>query len=253
MLCIGLDSDRELLPQSLSGTNKQFEFNKAIIDATVQTVCAYKLNSAFYEAQGAFGIEQLKMTCEYLQKSFPFIPIILDAKRGDIGSTNKGYASFAFDYLEVDAITLNPYLGRQANQLFLDYKDKGLIFLARTSNPGAEEFQHLIVEGEPLYMKIAKAVMTLWNDNNNCLLVVGATAQEELQQIREQLKEATFLVPGIGKQGGDLKETLINGKNSKGTGLIISSSRSIIFASTDKDFAQKAAYEAEKLRSEMNT
>jgi len=259
LVCVGLDSDLSRLPPIIfRGSARQakfpqFEFNKAIIDATYDLVCAYKPNSAFYEAQGEKGIVELKITCDYLRKKYPEIPIILDAKRADIGNTNEGYVKFSFDYLGVDAITIHPYLGREAIEPFLQRKDKGIIILCRTSNPGAGELQDLIVNKRPLYKLVAQKVAKNWNKNKNCLLVVGATYPKELKEVRKIVgNEMTFLVPGVGAQGGDLKNTLKYGLNSKKRGLIINSSRGIIFASKEKDFAQRAREEAKKLKNLIN-
>lgn len=253
-MCVGLDSDWEKLPEIVKKEEyPQFAFNKAIIDATHDLVSAYKPNSAFYEYLGSEGVRQLKLTCDYVNETYPEIPIVLDAKRADIGSTNKGYVSYAFDYLRVDAITLHPYLGKEALQPFFDRKDKGLIILCRTSNPGAGEFQDLETVGEPLYIKVAKQVVTEWNTNRNCLMVIGATYPKELAVVRKIAGEMTFLVPGIGAQGGDIEKTVKAGLNSKKAGMIINSSRGIIFASSGSDFAEKARKETEKLRKRINT
>lgn len=221
LLCVGLDSD------------KGFAFNKKIIDETYDLVCAYKPNSAFYEARGAAGITELKKTCDYLRKNYPDIVIILDAKRADIGNTNNGYVSFAYDYLGADAMTLHPYLGREAMQPFLDRKEKGSIILCRTSNPGAGEFQ------DDLYQKVATHVAKFWNTNNNCALVVGATYPRELQIVRRIVKDMPLLIPGIGAQGGDVEKTVRAGIDSHGTGAIINASRSIIFAKNPRQEAQQ--------------
>lgn len=210
-----------------------FAFDKKIIDATHDLVCAYKPNSAFYEANGAQGLVELKKTCDYLRKTYPDIVLILDAKRADIGNTNQGYVSFAYDYLGADAITLNPYLGREALQPFLDRKEKGSIILCRTSNPGAGEFQ------DELYKKVAEHVARSWNKNDNCALVVGATYPGELKIVRRIVGDMPILVPGIGAQGGDLTKTLAAGRDSHGTGMIISVSRSIIFADNPRKEAEK--------------
>lgn len=217
-------------------------FNKAIIDATCDLVCAYKPNSAFYEARGVEGITELKKTCDYLRKTYPEIPIILDAKRGDIGNTNEGYVTYAFDYLGADAITLHPYLGREALQPFLDRKDKGCIILCKTSNPGAGEFQDVGL----LYQRVAKNVVKTWNSNGNCMVVVGATYPKDLAIIRRIVGNMTILVPGIGSQGGDIEKTVKAGMDSKGKGLIISSSRFIIFA-------RDPAVKTQILRDQINT
>lgn len=253
LVCVGLDSDIGKIPEHLRGQkNPVFAFNKAIIDATHDLVCAYKPNSAFYEGLGEEGIKELQMTCDYIRGTYPEIVLILDAKRGDIGNTNAGYVRFAFDTLGVDAITLHAYLGQEAMKPFLERMDKACIFLCRTSNPGAGEFQDLVVDGEPLYLRVARNIATKWNANKNCMLVVGATYPEELAKVRAIAGDMTFLVPGVGAQGGDVEKIVKAGKNSKGAGMIINSSRGIIFASDGEDFAQAARRETEKLRNEIN-
>lgn len=253
LVCVGLDSDIGKLPiQFKNDPTPQFSFNKAIINATADLVCAFKPNSAFYEARGARGIEELKMTCDYIHETYPEIFIIIDAKRADIGNTNNGYAEFIFDYLGADAVTLHPYLGREAIEPFLQRRDKAAIILCRTSNPGGGEFQDLIVNGEPLYAAVAKKVTSGWNTNNNCLLVVGATYPKELETVRAIAPEMTFLVPGIGAQGGDVEKTVRAGLNAQKTGLIINSSRGIIFASHGPDFAERARLETAALRQAIN-
>jgi orotidine-5'-phosphate decarboxylase len=255
LLCIGLDSDLAKLPLHLQSSEQaQLEFNTAIIDATADLVCAYKPNSAFYEAAGARGLEQLQRTCQYLRGNHPNIPIILDAKRADIGNTNNGYVKFAFEYLHADAITVHPYLGGEALQPFLDCKDKGIIIMCRNSNPGAGEFQDLTVDGEPLYRRVATSVHKRWNQNANCLLVVGATRPVELAEIRQLVGDNMwFLVPGIGAQGGDIEATLQAGLTKARDGLIINSARSIIFASSGEDFADAARTETQTLRDTINS
>lgn len=253
LLCVGLDSDSEKIPDFLQKTKTpQYTFNIAIIETTHPYVCAYKINTAFYEARGTEGIRELKMTCDVLKKKYQGIPIILDAKRGDIGNTNDGYARFAFDYLGSDAITLHPYVGHEALKPFLERADKGCIILCRTSNPGAGEFQDKETGGKPLYEVIAEKVVRDWNANGNCMLVVGATYPEELKHIRAIAPDMTFLVPGIGTQGGDVEKVLKAGLNTTKTGLIINSSRGIIFASSGADFDQKAGMEAHTLRDAIN-
>ncbi len=254
LLCVGLDPDITKLPESLRGSGTPyFSFNKAIMDATADLVCAFKPNSAFYEARGAGGIEELKQTCMYIQQRYPEIPIILDFKRGDIGNTNNNYADFAFDYLGVDAVTIQPYQGREAVQSFLDYKDKGIIVLCRTSNSGAGEFQDLSVDGRKLYLTVAENVAKNWNTNDNCLLVVGATVPEELAEIRALVgDDMVFLVPGVGAQGGDVEATVNAGKNTSGTGMIINSSRAILYADGSESFAEVARQMATETRDEIN-
>lgn len=253
LVCVGLDSDVGKLPKHLRGqTNPVFAFNKAIVDATHDLVCAYKPNSAFYEGLGEQGLQELQMTCDYIRQTYPEIVLILDAKRADIGSTNEGYVKYAFDWLGADAITLHPYLGKEALKPFLDRKDKGCIILCRTSNPGAGEFQDLVVDGEPLYLRVARNIAIKWNLNKNCMLVVGATYPEELAKVREIAPDMTFLVPGIGAQGGDVEKTVKAGLNAKKSGMIINSSRGIIFVSNGSDFAEKAREESSRLRELIN-
>ncbi len=255
LLCIGLDSDIDRIPQHLKSDQYfQFAFNKAIVDATHDIVCAYKPNSAFYEAQGDQGLRVLARTVRYIKDNYPDVPIILDAKRGDIGSTNRGYVQAAFDELGVDAITVHPLLGREAMRPFIDQGDKGIIVLVRTSNPGAGEFQDLLVgrEQEPLYRVIARNVAELWNQNGNCAVVVGATYPRELADVRAIVGDMPILIPGIGAQGGEVGATVTAGKDSRNMGMIINSSRNIIFASNDDGFAQAARVAAEQLRGEIN-
>ncbi len=248
-MCIGLDPDIAKLPSGVD----QLTFNKAIIDATHDVVACYKPNSAFYEAIGAEGIQNLKSTCDYIHENYPEIPIILDAKRADIGNTNKGYIEYAYDYLGTDAVTLHPYMGKESIQPFLDRADKVSVILCRTSNVGAGEFQDLIVDGVPLYKKVASNVANNWNENNNCMLVVGATYPDEMQKIRSIIgDDMWFLIPGVGAQGGDVEQTVKSGINSKGHGMVISSSRGIIFASSGDDYAKVAREKAIELRDEIN-
>ena len=253
LVCVGLDSELSKIPAHLQNDQyPQFAFNKAIIEATHDLICAYKPNTAFYEARGEQGILELKMTCDYLKEYHPEIVVILDAKRADIGNTNNGYIKFAFDYLQADAITLHPYLGKEALQSFLDHQEKGCIILCRTSNSGSGEFQNLEIENLKLYQIIAEKVSKDWNTNNNCLLVVGATYPEELKIIRQIDPNMFFLVPGIGAQGGDIEKTLQAGLNNNKSGLIINSSRGIIFADNTSDFATAARMETDKLKNEIN-
>jgi len=252
LLCVGLDADIKKIPERFQGLEfPQFEFNKWIIEETNEFTSAYKPNSAFYEACGDKGIRELKMTIDYLEEFYPDIFTILDAKRGDIGNTNNGYVEFVYDWLGFDAVTLYPYLGQEAVQPFLDRSDKASIFLCRTSNPGAKDFQNLptqIVQSRtlnnlnkemPLWQVVAEKIANEWNKNNNCMLVVGATYPEEMKKIREVAGDMTFLVPGIGAQGGSIEEVMKAGRNSEGLGLIINSSRGIIFSENPKEEARK--------------
>ncbi len=253
LVCVGLDSNFNKLPKFLlENRYPQFAFNKAIIDATHDLVACYKPNSAFYEVQGEYGILQLKMTCDYLKEKYPKIPIILDVKRADIGESNDRYDKFTFEYLGADAITLHPYLGHEALEPFLKRADKGCYILCRTSNPGAGEFQDLMVNGKPLYQVVAKRVATVWNKNHNCGLVVGATYAHEIKTVRKIAPNVLLLIPGVGAQGGDLEKSVQYAMDKTGEGFVINASRSIIFASSGEDFAQKARLEAEKLRESIN-
>lgn len=224
LLCVGLDSEYEKLPhfaKASRGEGLQFTFNKWIIDQTFEHVAAYKANIAFYEARGDEGLRELKMTMDYLRAEHPDIFTICDAKRGDIGNTNNGYIAEILDWLGFDAMTLHPYMGKESLQPFLDRKDKFFFVLCRTSNPGAGEFQ------DEMYMKVAEHVKG-WGDN--CGLVVGATYPEEMKRIREVAGDMTFLVPGIGAQGGSVEEIMKAG----GEHLVIHSARGIIFSDDPK-------------------
>ncbi|OGI82670.1 orotidine 5'-phosphate decarboxylase [Candidatus Nomurabacteria bacterium RIFCSPLOWO2_02_FULL_44_12] len=253
LLCVGLDSDFEKISEKFKQNHTpQFEFNKWIIEQTHEYAAAFKLNIAFYEARGDQGIRELKMTMEYLQKNHPKIFTICDAKRADIGNTNEGYVISLFDWLGFDAVTVNPYLGQEAVQPFLDRKDKGSIILCRTSNPGAGELQDQLVDlagrQVSLWEVIAERVSKIWNKNNNCMLVVGATYPEEMKKIREITGGMTFLVPGVGAQGGSVEAIVKAGLNSAGLGLIINSSRGIIFSADPKAEAQKLCEEIRKYK-----
>ncbi len=231
MLCVGLDSNIERLPARFQqNTHPQFAFNQWIIQQTHEWVCAYKPNTAFYEARGAAGWQDLHLTMDYLHTHHPGIVTICDAKRGDIGSTNMGYATAIFDELGFDAITLHPYLGRQALMPFLERTEKGCIILCRTSNPASDELQGLDVGGRPLWQHVAATVREQWNTNRNCLLVIGATYPQDLRVAREIAPEMPFLVPGVGAQGGDAATVVRAGADAHGRGLIVNASRGVIFA-----------------------
>ena len=249
LVCVGLDSEIDKIPEKIrNGEHPQTTFNKGIIEATADLVCAYKLNTAFYEQRGKGGVEAEKMTCDYLREKYPEIPIIIDAKRGDIGNTSEAYTKYVFEYLRGDAVTLHPYLGCEANQPFLNFKDKGVFILCRTSNPGAGEFQDLEINGEKIWEIVAENVAKKWNKKNNCFLVAGATYPEELAQIRKIVGDMTLLVPGIGAQGGDVEKTVKAGLNSKKAGMIINSSRGIIFSANPRAESQKLRDEINKYR-----
>jgi orotidine-5'-phosphate decarboxylase len=251
LVCVGLDPDLNKIPAPLREKDAPlFEFNKAIVDSTADLVCAFKPQIAYYAA--AEAEDELEMTIEYIHENHPGIPVILDAKRGDIGATASMYAKEAFHRYNADAVTVNPYMGFDTLEPFLKRKEKGIIVLCRTSNPGAKDIQDLEMNGKRLYQIIADMAASKWNYNSNILLVVGATYPEELNEIRSIVGDMPFLVPGIGAQGGDVQRAVTNGKNSKGTGMIINSSRGIIYASNGGDFADAARSAAKQLRDEIN-
>lgn len=260
LLCVGLDLELEQLPTAHDANGAAvdvetalFSFNTAIIDATADLVCAYKPNVAFYERHGAAGWNALARTIAYIHSRFPAVPVLLDAKRGDMGNTAQAYADAIFDTLDADAVTLHPYLGSDALRPFLSRADCGCFILAHTSNPGASEFQDLTLRTadgieEPLYLAVARRVAERWNGYGNCGLVVGATYPEQLAAVRQVVGDLPLLIPGIGAQGGDLAAVVNAGLDSQGAGLLISASRSIIYASNSADFAEAARREAERLR-----
>jgi orotidine-5'-phosphate decarboxylase len=251
LLCVGLDPDPARLPKHLvDSKHPMFEFGRAIVDATVDLVCAFKPQIAYYAA--ARAEDQLEMTIAHIRRHHPGIPVILDAKRGDIGSTAEMYAREAFERYQADAVTVNPYLGFDALAPFLAHADKGVIVLCRTSNPGAREVQDLESKGRKLYQIIAEKAARDWNTKGNVLLVVGATYPEELAQIRAIVGDMPVLVPGVGAQGGDVAAVVANGATADGTGLIISTSRAVLYAGGGMDYAQAARSAAQKLRDEIN-
>jgi len=257
-LCVGLDSELHRVATTLAnGINAgyaepQLAFNRTIVDATCDIAGAYKPNAAFYEARGAQGMEELAATIRYINEVAPAVPVILDAKRADIGSTNEGYVEFAFEYLRADALTVHPYLGHEAMLPLLSQRTKGIFVLARTSNPGAGEFQDRLVSHDakgptPLYLAIAEAVAQAWNVYRNCGLVVGATYPDEIRSIRAAVPDLPFLIPGVGTQGGDLEASVRYGMTAEGSGVFINVSRGIIFASSDDQFGENARSEAIRL------
>lgn len=255
-LCVGLDSDYRKIPeelQKLPVTEALFQFNRAIIEATADHCCAYKPNSAFYEGYGLAGLEALIRTNEFIRENYPEHLLILDAKRADIGNTNLGYVKAAYDVFQAHAITVHPYLGREALLPFLEDRDHGVFVLCHTSNPGAAELQGLKIDGTDLYKIVATKVSQEWDQNRNCGLVLGATYPEQLAEVRKLAEELPFLIPGIGAQGGELEQTVINGLNHKGHGIIINASRSIIYASSGHDYAQAAEREAALLNEAIQT
>ncbi|MCI2082583.1 MAG: orotidine-5'-phosphate decarboxylase [Bacteroidales bacterium] len=257
-LCVGLDTDPGLIPSLLQkDTNPIFSFNMEIVDATAPYCIAYKLNTAFYEAEGTRGMEQMLMTVKYIRKKYPSMLIIADAKRGDIGNTAIHYAKAFFETYGFDAVTLSPYMGRDSIFPFLGYEDKWSIVLALTSNNSAEDFEMEQIDGkedvpaEPLYSNVIRKVMN-WGTKDNTMFVVGATRPEKIAEIRKYCPDHFLLVPGIGAQGGSLSNVAKAGMN-KNCGLIANSSRSIIYASHGEDFASAAATSASRVAAEMAT
>jgi orotidine-5'-phosphate decarboxylase len=250
-VCVGLDPEIERFPAHLRDRpDAILAFNRAIIDATADLVCAYKPQIAHYAAVGAE--DQLLDTLRYIRERAPGVPVILDSKRGDIGSTAEKYAREAFERYGADAVTVNPYLGRDSVEPFLEYGDKGIVILCRTSNAGAREFQDLVVDGRKLYQVVAEKVAQEWNTRDNCLLVVGATYPEELADIRARTGEMTFLVPGVGAQGGDVRRAVQAGRTAADDGLVINSSRGILYAGQGDDFAAAARRATLELRDAIN-
>ncbi|MCC6954008.1 MAG: orotidine-5'-phosphate decarboxylase [Deltaproteobacteria bacterium] len=252
LVCVGLDSDPTKLPAHLrEKPDSILTFNKAIVDATKDVVCCYKPNAAFYSSSGAE--EQLAETISYIHSVAPDVLVILDSKRGDIANTAEMYAAESFERYNADAVTLSPYLGFETLDPYLKHEGRGSIVLCRTSNPGAKHLQDLLVDGKPLYLHVAERAKTSLNAKHNVALVVGATSPAELGVIREVVgDEIPFLVPGVGAQGGDAESVIKFGCDSRGTGVIVNSSRGIIFANSGPDFASAARAAAIALRDELN-
>jgi orotidine-5'-phosphate decarboxylase len=252
LVCVGLDPDFKKLPECVKGAAKPFfEFNKAIVDATKDLVSCYKPQAAYYAGCGRE--DELLDTISYIHEAAPGVPVILDVKRGDIGSTAEQYAKEAFERYQADAVTVNPYMGYDTLKPFLDYTEKGVIILCRTSNPNSGDLQSLVCDGIPVYEHVAKLVRDKWNAAGNAAIVVGATYPEELEHLRKLCPELPFLVPGVGAQGGSVAEVIKNGAVEGWGGLMINSSRGIIFAGKDENFAQAAGEAARKLRDEINS
>ena len=256
LVCVGLDPDATRFPATLrDAPDAVFRFCRDLVDATAAQVCAFKPQIAHFAAVRAE--DALERLIAHIHTVHPGIPVILDAKRGDIGSTASRYAIEAFDRYQADAVTLNPYLGMDSIQPFLDRADKGVILLCRTSNPGGADFQDLVVQddvsgGRPLYQRVAATIARQWNVHGNCMLVTGATFPEELGQVRHLVGDMPLLVPGIGAQGGDIAAVLKYGKTADGNGLVISSSRAILYASGGDDYAEAARKAAQFLRTQIN-
>ena len=240
LVCVGLDPDAAKLPQDLGETSEPlYAFNRRIVDATFDIAAAYKPQIAFYSAVGAE--QQLASSIRYIRERAPAALVILDAKRGDIGNTAEAYVREAFDRYGADAVTVNPYMGGDSVRPFLARKDRGALLLCRTSNSGAKDFQDLTFDGLPLYRHVARHAASHWNQHGNLMLVVGATVPREMAELRAAHPHVPFLVPGIGAQGGDLKATLAAGLDAKGAGLLLSASRSIIYAGGGAAAAIRAA------------
>lgn len=253
LLCVGLDPDVARFPAEFKGKpDAIFLFCKAIIDATAEFACSFKPQIAYFAALGAE--DQLQAICDYLKKNYPDSPIVLDAKRGDIGSTAEQYAREAFERYDADAVTLNPYMGFDSIQPYLEWKDRGAIVLCRTSNPGGSDLQFLTIDGVPLYQHVARLVAERWNQHGQCGLVVGATFPHELEQVRKIVGDMPLLVPGIGAQGGDIEATVKAGRSSSGAGMMINSSRAILYAKTEgnESFAEAASRVALQTRDAIN-
>ena len=246
LLCVGLDTDRSRLPDAVEGD--VLAFNRAIIEATSDIVCAYKPNIAFYEALGEKGWRVLKDTIRMIPAA---IPILLDAKRGDIGNTARMYASAFYEELGVDAVTVNVYMGFDAIEPFLAYGDRCAFVLCLTSNPGAMDFQYLASEGRPLYRIVAEKVLE-WSQVGSCGLVIGATRPEPLKELREIAPDLPFLIPGVGAQGGDIEPIVRYGTDPQGELAIINASRSVLYASKERNFAEAARDAALEIQRRAN-
>lgn len=253
LLCVGLDPDVKRFPSHLQGQGDSiFAFCKAIIDATADIACAFKPQIAYFAALRAE--DQLEAICNYLRTSYPKIPIVLDAKRGDIGATAEQYAREAFERYGADAVTVNPYMGFDSVAPYLEWKDRGVIVLCRTSNPGGSDLQFLNADGKPIYQHVAQLVADKWNTNGQCSLVVGATFPEELAQVRRIVGDMPLLVPGIGAQGGDIQATVTAGRTVDGKGMMINSSRAILYAQpkASEEFTDAARRVAQETSEAIN-
>jgi len=251
LVCVGLDPEPSRFPAHLrADPDAIFAFCRAIVDATADAACCFKPQFAHFAAQSAE--DALQRLVAHIHAKHPGVPVILDAKRGDIGSTAAFYAAEAFDRYGADAVTVNPYLGRDSLDPFLARADRGVVILCRTSNAGARDLQDLDVGGKKLYQHVAATAAREWNANGNCLLVTGATYPGELAAVRAIVGEMPLLVPGVGAQGGDVEAVVRNGATKDGTGLVISSSRAILYAGSGRDFAEAARNAAIALKNEIN-
>ena len=251
LLCVGLDPDPAKFPAHLKGRSEAiFEFCKTIVDATADLACSFKPQIAYFAAHRAE--DQLEALIAHIHENHPGTPVILDAKRGDIGATAEQYAIEAFERFRADAVTVNPYMGRDSVEPYLAYPDKGVILLCRTSNAGGSDLQFLDVGGEKLYERVARLAAEQWNTTGQIGLVVGATFPAEIARVREIVGDMPLLVPGIGAQGGDIEATVNAGKTAKTTGLMINSSRAILYAGKDENYAEAARRVAQETRDSIN-
>lgn len=251
LLCVGLDPDFDRFPLSIKEKkNPYFEFCTAIVDATAEFACAFKPQIAYFASCGAEG--ELKDIIDYIHEKHPDIPVVLDSKRGDIGSTAKHYAKEAFVRYGADAVTLSPYMGFDSVQPYLEYEDRGAILLCRTSNPGGNDIQMLQVDGKPIYQRVAELASDPWNLNGQLGLVVGATYPNEIAAVRAIVGDLPLLVPGVGAQGGDINACVTAGVTKDMTGMMINSSRAILYASKAEDFKEAAARVAQETRDKIN-
>ena len=251
LLCVGLDPDPAKSPAHLKGRDDAiFEFCAAIVNATADLVCSFKPQIAYFAARRAE--DQLEALIAHIHEKHPGIPVILDSKRGDIGSTAEQYAIEAFERYKADAVTVNPYMGRDSVDPYLAYPDKGVILLCRTSNPGGSDLQFLEINGEKLYERVARLASQEWNTSGQISLVVGATFPAEIARVREIVGDVPLLVPGIGAQGGDIEATVKAGCTKNATGLMINSSRAILYAGKDEQFAAAARKVAQETRDAIN-
>lgn len=253
LLCVGLDPDVKKFPAELAQQpDAIYEFCKAIVDATADLACSFKPQIAYFAALRAE--DQLEAICRYIKATYPQIPIVLDAKRGDIGATAEQYAREAFERYDADAVTVNPYMGFDSVAPYLEWKDRGAIVLCRTSNAGGSDLQFLDVGGKPLYQHVAHLVADKWNSNGQCALVVGATFPNEIAQVRGLIGDMPLLIPGVGAQGGDVESTVKAGRTANGTGMMINSSRAILYAKTmgEETYAQATRRVALETRDAIN-
>ncbi|MFZ6817256.1 orotidine-5'-phosphate decarboxylase [Undibacterium sp. Ji22W] len=253
LLCVGLDPDVNKFPAELAGQSDAiYVFCKTIVDATSDLACSFKPQIAYFAALRAE--DQLEAICRYIKTTYPNIPIVLDAKRGDIGATAEQYAREAFERYDADAVTVNPYMGFDSVAPYLEWKDRGAIVLCRTSNAGGSDLQFLDVGGKPLYQHVAQLVADKWNTNGQCSLVVGATFPNEIAQVRALIGDMPLLIPGVGAQGGDVESTVRAGRTANGSGMMINSSRAILYAKpvADETYAQAARRVALETRDAIN-